>query len=792
MPSTNSQRSRVLTGRQPSYWLATYRTHIRLQIGPLGAFLLGKSRALSHSSTPPSTTSVTSSKTGPSSLAKVSHSKGIKFGKIDLTKRGKKSKRLMTITATSLENGVSLTAVHVSSSCLKISPSQYPSNIKLGKQRQISLVFDSGRASSGVFSGEMKLEFLNRITETSFVVTRPISAEVSQPPPNEVKGNPQVTKRTPTAKRKASERNARELRVDSAQNFIPGPSWVSQPGNHFVYELGEYPLQASFQLKGNENERLEGIRRLLPNVMSKKTYGRFWSSLIDVEEHQSVEGLETYDLFAVPLKKGKDNLYLRETSLRIPGLAEKRPSVILGDAVHLKSRLSFKSHPWYEGRVVRVLDGEVALRFCDSFPYQREELWDVQFKPSRFRIRRMHEAVQRTPPVPHILFPKSSYTLGHPPPTEQDITDLTPHLRNRLVALNPPQLRAVAAIVNRPPGSVPFVIDGPPGTGKTITVVEAIRQLLKREETRILICTPSNSAANLITTRLADLDPSELFRLCASSVPERALPEDVLPFTCRVDNGFFMPSREVVASYRVVVSTCSAAVLHAIGMEAGHFSHIFIDEAGQGMEPEVVIPINGMSNERTNVILSGDPQQLGPILQSKVASQLGLGTSLLERLLERDVYQGETADGVTKVQLTKNWRSHPAILVFPNAAFYDQRLEPCADPKVVNSLIGSPVLPKPSFPVVFHGVEGQDQRDDKSPSYYNLKEVSVVVKYIDRLFRDKRHPLTVDDIGIISPYIAQTRKLRQQLNRYQGLKIGSVEEFQGQASRSIILGFYDP
>ncbi|KAG8898805.1 hypothetical protein FRB99_007144, partial [Tulasnella sp. 403] len=353
---------------------------------------------------------------------------------------------------------------------------------------------------------------------------------------------------------------------------------------------------------------------------------------------------------------------------------------------------------------------------------------------------------------------------------------------------NPPQLLAVAAIVDRPPGSAPFIIDGPPGTGKTVVVVEAIRQLLNRNKgTRILVCTPSNSAANLITSRLADLNSSELFRLCASSLSEGAVPSDVLNFTYRDHEGFSLPGTSAMKKCRVIVSTCSSAIMHAIGMKPGHFSHVFIDEAGQGIEPELVVPIKGISNKRTNVILSGDPRQLGPVLQSRVASRLGLGTSLLERLLERDVYMGEAAHGVMKMQLTKNWRSHPAILAFPNAAFYNQNLEPCGHSSVVNSFIGSSVLPKPSFPVVFHGVEGKDQRDEKSPSHYNLEEVSVVAKYVDRLFHDTKRPLAEGDIGIISPYIAQSRRLRQRLNKYPGLNIGSVEEFQGQERKVIIL-----
>lgn len=73
-------------------------------------------------------------------------------------------------------------------------------------------------------------------------------------------------------------------------------------------------------------------------------------------------------------------------------------------------------------------------------------------------------------------------------------------------------------------------------------------------------------------------------------------------------------------------------------MPRGHFSHIFVDEAGQATEPEVMIGIKSMSDGNTNVVLSGDPKQLGPIIRSNAARTLGLETSFIERLMNREVY----------------------------------------------------------------------------------------------------------------------------------------------------------
>ena len=100
--------------------------------------------------------------------------------------------------------------------------------------------------------------------------------------------------------------------------------------------------------------------------------------------------------------------------------------------------------------------------------------------------------------------------------------------------------------------------------------------------------------------------------------------------------------------YRVIVSTCfSASVPHGIGVPRGHFSHIFIDEAGQGTEPEIMISIKTMAGNDTNVVLSGDMKQLGPIVRSPVARELGLSTSYLDRLMANPAYDEREGHGKT-------------------------------------------------------------------------------------------------------------------------------------------------
>lgn len=177
-----------------------------------------------------------------------------------------------------------------------------------------------------------------------------------------------------------------------------------------------------------------------------------------------------------------------------------------------------------------------------------------------------------------------------------------------------------------------------------MTIVEAIKQILRRDPSaRVLACAPSNSAADIITQRLSVLlQTDSLFRFYAPSREKKTVPPDLLPYTFENTDGLFShPPLGTVKSFRVVVCTCnSAAFTFGIGVERGHFSHVFIDEAGQATEPEAMVVVKNVANASTKLILSGDPKQLRPIIHSAIANELGLSISYLERLMECHVYRG--------------------------------------------------------------------------------------------------------------------------------------------------------
>jgi len=148
-------------------------------------------------------------------------------------------------------------------------------------------------------------------------------------------------------------------------------------------------------------------------------------------------------------------------------------------------------------------------------------------------------------------------------------------------------------------------------------------------------------ASRLVKTKTSPgLTVDELFRLYAPSRSKNQVPDDLKDFTHSTPEGHLsIPTMARFKRMRVILTTCvSAAILQGVGLSRGHFSHIFIDEAGQATEPEAFVSIKLMADSKTNIALSGDPKQLGPIIRSGVARQLGLEVSYLERLMDREPY----------------------------------------------------------------------------------------------------------------------------------------------------------
>ncbi|KAH7334376.1 P-loop containing nucleoside triphosphate hydrolase protein [Rhizoctonia solani] len=529
------------------------------------------------------------------------------------------------------------------------------------------------------------------------------------------------------------------------------------------------------------------LQSLLPHELNVRTYKQHWSHLLWHEEIAMCNQLKQYDMKRSTITQLPTGKY----SLNVPGLEEKRPSVIVSDLVAIrKPALNPNSKtPVYGGFVTEVQRSDVIMQLHGEFPHVVNQEWEVRFTVNRLVLRRMHDAISKTTSgSERLVFPGESHKKRRVP--------LPPRLSiDRRFDSNERQRQAVEQIVGLGPGDIPFIIFGPPGTGKTTVVVEAIHQVAKNQpESRLLVCAPSNSAADILATRLAQVYPrSQLLRLNAPTRSFDALPVGLRKYSALESDGrtFTAPSKEDLMKFRIVVSTCFyASVPNAMGIE-NHFTHVFVDEAGHASEPEIMIPILQNASPTTNVILSGDPKQLGPIIQSKACNALGMSVSYLDRMVNRLVYRIETGDysGSNIVKLLQNYRNHPAILHFSNTVFYRRELQACADPVMLSRLTRFHKLPRPGFPVIFHSICGENQREGKSPSYFNVDEATLVKHYVKALIDEGKYGLNANSIGVITPYRQQCVKIRQLLNKvgYGGVEVKVTEDWQGQERRVIII-----
>ncbi|XP_060535428.1 probable RNA helicase armi isoform X2 [Cylas formicarius] len=608
-------------------------------------------------------------------------------------------------------------------------------------------------------------------------------------------------------------------------------------------------------------EELKATKRSLFSDLTPINYEDKFHGLLHLDEIENLICIRNYDRdLACFIRNGE---YLM---LEIENLSEKRPSIVLGDRIIASDPLR-QSKEDYEGNVFKVGARHVYLKFSALFheSYNGED-YSVRVVPGRSAYRRQHHAVflvarnlgkewlfpskvvekdfqvrfaykrySRVVQSVRRLGPKELYQIVAEENRQKrlqnslgeeeegnDGCDL-PKLEWFNPHLNSKQKDAVINILKGVARPLPYIIFGPPGTGKTVTVIESILQLIRFvPEARLLVTAPSNSAADLIALRLIDsgiLKPGNLVRLVSvnyatgDSIPARLVPycatasyakEGTADVNNVMENGMICDcSRAVLGRHKITVSTCSSAgALYAMGFPRGHFTHIVVDEAGQAAEPEVMIPLSFLDKWNGQVILAGDPMQLGPVVLSKIAEECGLGESFLERLTNRFPYARD-AEGfpdsggydprlVTK--LLYNYRSLEVILELFSSIFYHGELIPTVSDKHSDEakLLASlrEILPEredEAVPaLVFHGVDGENYQTADSPSWYNPHEVAQVFYYVNELYRLGCEPA---QLGVITPYTKQVKEIKSVLKEAEFTlpKVGTVEDFQGQEFDVVIL-----
>jgi ATP-dependent RNA/DNA helicase IGHMBP2 len=373
------------------------------------------------------------------------------------------------------------------------------------------------------------------------------------------------------------------------------------------------------------------------------------------------------------------------------------------------------------------------------------------------------------------------------------------------------------------------IIHGPPGTGKTTTLVQAIKQVLGNEK-QVLVCSPSNTAVDLLTEKLhreglsvlrlgnpVRISEEVLINTVDAKMAAHASFKEIKTLRKTADEYFrmagkykrtlgredreqrkllYQEAKKIMQEVRDLedyiyndlfetaqIIACTPVVSSGRMMRDKQFTTVFIDEAAQALEPMTWIPIS-----RSNrVVFAGDHFQLPPTVKSKRAEAEGLKETLFERAME--------IEGVS-VMLNTQYRMHQHIMDFSNHQFYNGNL--LADHSVKQSLLSN--LPEEfliNIPVTFIDTAGCGYNETLNPesvSISNPEEAVLLIHHLKMLLNQFQQTVKSEliTVGIISPYKEQVLYIQTLIEADEELLkipakivVKTVDGFQGQ-ERDII------
>lgn len=389
-----------------------------------------------------------------------------------------------------------------------------------------------------------------------------------------------------------------------------------------------------------------------------------------------------------------------------------------------------------------------------------------------------------------------------------------PHYTNTV--LNHSQQAAVNKILS---ANDLAVVHGPPGTGKTTTLVQAVKALYERNQQQVLVVAPSNTAVDLLSEKLSD-EGLEVLRIgnpvrvsdrlmsltLDSKMGEHSSMKDVKKIKKQANEmrnmahkykrNFGKAEREqrralFDEAHRLIKEVekteqyitndllSKAQVITATLVGANHYTvrhlkyqTVVIDEAGQALEPACWIPIL----KAQKLVFAGDHCQLPPTIKSEEAARNGLSTTLLEKCIMK------YPEAV--VLLDEQYRMHELIMGYSSQTFYQNRLK-------AHTSVASQVLFGTESPLAFVDTAGcgfDEKTEGTSTS--NPEEAVFVFKHLSELvsrISTLSQPMHFPSIAVISPYRQQIQLLKEQLQHNAQLKIygdnisvNTIDSFQGQ------------
>jgi ATP-dependent RNA/DNA helicase IGHMBP2 len=360
------------------------------------------------------------------------------------------------------------------------------------------------------------------------------------------------------------------------------------------------------------------------------------------------------------------------------------------------------------------------------------------------------------------------------------------------------------------------IVHGPPGTGKTTTIVQAIKGLIKQNNKQILVVAPSNTAVDLLSEKLA----TEGLNVLRIGNPARVSEKlTALTLDSKMTDHRYMKDvkqlkkqaagyknmahqykrsfgkaerdqrkalfdeahrimKDVAKTEQFIIDdlVAKAQIITATLVGSNHytirdvkFNTVVIDEAGQALEPACWIPI--LKAEK--VIMAGDHLQLPPTIKSVKAAQNGLSTTLLEK--------SAALHPQAVTLLEEQYRMNEAIMGFSSKEFYGNRLK-------ANEAVAKRLLFAGDIPMSFVDTAGCgfDEKPDGTSST-NPEEAAFLFKHLEQLVAGLKAPVeNFPSVAIISPYKGQIRILKElfeesDLKEYADkISVNTIDSFQGQ------------
>ncbi|NXS33148.1 HELZ2 Helicase, partial [Pomatostomus ruficeps] len=422
---------------------------------------------------------------------------------------------------------------------------------------------------------------------------------------------------------------------------------------------------------------------------------------------------------------------------------------------------------------------QIPSRCCSelNFKANTSHKVEIQFQIDQLLFRQWHVAVDRLLDEKLVLPDVASCSIPYSPGSPQ--------------RGNSKQKQAISFIMGQPTTSrqvPPLLIYGPFGTGKTFTLAMATLEILRQPNTRVLICTHTNSAAdiyireyfhNYVTTGHPWAVP---LRIMLTDRSINTMDPITQMYCCLSPDqrSFRHPTQAELDKHRIIITT--SMLSKDLKVPRGYFTHIMIDEAAQMLECEALVPLSYATFE-TRIVLAGDHMQITPKLFCAGGGQSADHT-LLNRLFQ--FYQRERHEVAMKSRIifNQNYRSTASIIEFISKHFYVGK---------GNAIQASGnIPPHPEiYPLMFCHVSGVAERDISMISWQNVSEIIQVIEKVKEIYQrwpDEWGVRDLKKICVVS-HGMQVSVTRQELRKkqLQDVMVENYENLPGREFRVIII-----